>query len=162
MKIERLEVLYADTPTTFDADGRDLVAGLGMSPKWIPSHYSYDAKGSELFDKVTEAPAYYLYRRELDVIEARAAEIAELFDGHAVVELGSGAAKKTRTILRALASTRSSLMYQPVDISEEILLSSSRELIHELGSLRIRALAGRYAEALAWLEGQADGPRWFV
>jgi uncharacterized SAM-dependent methyltransferase len=36
----------------------DVLAGLSATPKRIPAKYFYDAKGSALFEAITEQPEY--------------------------------------------------------------------------------------------------------
>ena len=39
-----------------EADGADVVRGLGARPKTLPPKYFYDAQGSRLFDRITALP----------------------------------------------------------------------------------------------------------
>src|SRR6266403_4424038 len=61
----------------------------------------YDERGSQLYEQICALPEYYLYRAELEILSTYAAEIhAEI--GHlALVEFGSGHARKTRYLLTA-------------------------------------------------------------
>ncbi|HEX6831824.1 MAG TPA: L-histidine N(alpha)-methyltransferase, partial [Methyloceanibacter sp.] len=38
----------------------EVCAGLAHVPKRVPSKYFYDARGSELFERICEQPEYYL------------------------------------------------------------------------------------------------------
>ena len=77
-------------PTPNDIIG-DVLAGLAQSPKRLPSKYFYDARGSELFEKITRQPEYYLTRVELALLQASAPEISHAVGPYAhVVEYGSG------------------------------------------------------------------------
>ena len=50
-------------------------AGLASTPKTLPPKYFYDARGSELFEQITELPEYYPTRAEQSVLDEVAAEI---------------------------------------------------------------------------------------
>ena len=88
---------------------RDLIAampgevrrGLTDRPKHLPSKYFYDERGSRLFEEITELPEYYPTRTEAALLDRTAPEIAGLTRPREVLELGSGSAKKTGTLLDA-------------------------------------------------------------
>lgn len=42
----------------------DVREGLAAEPKWLPPKWFYDARGSELFELITELPEYYPTRTE--------------------------------------------------------------------------------------------------
>jgi len=39
---------------------KDVFNGLSANPKFLPSKYFYDDKGSEIFEKIMRMPGYYL------------------------------------------------------------------------------------------------------
>lgn len=105
---------------------KTLVAGLSAPEKSISPKYFYDEAGSKLFEDITRLPEYYLTNTELGIMEACVEEIAELAGERAsLIEFGSGSSMKTRMMLRHL---RSPAVYVPVDISEEHLLESQRNI----------------------------------
>jgi L-histidine N-alpha-methyltransferase len=77
---------------------------LRQSPKEVPAIWLYDERGSQLFDRITQLPEYYLTRRERDVLAACSAEIARRTRAQTLVELGAGTSDKTRLLLDALAA----------------------------------------------------------
>src|SRR3974377_1401532 len=80
----------------------DVVAGLLAEPKRLLPKYFYDQIGSELFQRITALPDYYLTRTEISILEAHAGEIARLIPANAaVVEFGPGSRAKTRILLPA-------------------------------------------------------------
>ena len=101
---------------------RDVAVGLTAPQKWLPPKYFYDERGSQLYEQICALPEYYLYRAELEIFRTYAAEIhAEI--GHlALVEFGSGNARKTRYLLRAYEWAGQPFRYCPVDISRENLM----------------------------------------
>jgi dimethylhistidine N-methyltransferase len=113
----------------------DVVDGLGGTPKRIPAKYFYDARGSELFERITEQPEYYPTRCEMEILRDRAAEIAKLIpEGAAVVEFGSGSNKKARLLLAAAPHLSA---YVPVDISGEMLEAEAAELRADFPGLAV-------------------------
>ena len=141
----------------------DIRAGLTAPSRWLPCYLLYDARGSELFEAITELPEYYLTRTELALLERHAAEIAELAGGpRSVVELGAGTGTKTRTILDAVVAARphegeaERPVYYPIDVSRSALEVAARGLARP--GLEIRPLVGQYAD---WLPSLRDlpGPR---
>src|ERR1700727_573365 len=72
----------------------DVLDGLTRPFKELPPKHFYDARGSELFERICEQPEYYPTRSERSILEARAAEIVAATAAGELVELGSGAADK--------------------------------------------------------------------
>ncbi|HVZ34640.1 MAG TPA: L-histidine N(alpha)-methyltransferase, partial [Polyangiaceae bacterium] len=93
----------------------DILQGLSSEPKHLPCKLFYDARGSALFERITELPEYYLTRAELRILEEHAGEMARaLGPERLLLELGSGASRKTRLLLDVLWRPTA---YVPVDIS---------------------------------------------
>jgi dimethylhistidine N-methyltransferase len=124
---------------------QDVVAGLSAPRKSLPPKYFYDARGSELFDRICELPEYYPTRTELAMLEANGAEIgARAGAGSAIVEYGSGAGRKTRLLVGALEPD----MYVAVDISGEQLQAAVAQLAAEFPAVRMVAVCGDYTRQL--------------
>ncbi len=60
---------------------RDVFDGLQQTPKTLPPKWFYDAKGSDLFDRITRLPEYYPTRTEASILRDRATEIAAASGG---------------------------------------------------------------------------------
>src|SRR5919107_4567416 len=90
-----------------DQMARDVRAGLLNMPKDLSPwpKYFYDAEGSRLFERITELPEYYQTRTELSILKEKAREIVARARCREIVELGSGSASKTRTLLDAMLET---------------------------------------------------------
>lgn len=131
-------------------DGSDLREALGGSPRRIPSYYGYDRVGSELFDEITRLPEYFLTSTEFGLLERHAEEIAALAPCEWFIELGSGSAKKTRLVLEAFAGRRPTT-FLPVDVSREMLTSSSERLLDAIPGLEVTGLVGRMEQGLDWV-----------
>lgn len=124
----------------------DLFAGLGSTPKSIPSKYFYDERGSALFERICELPEYYPTRTELALLRRHAAEIAALMGPQAtLVEFGAGALKKVELLLDALERPRA---YVPIDISAEFLQAVSAELSARRPQLDIHPVAADFNRAI--------------
>jgi dimethylhistidine N-methyltransferase len=125
----------------------ELLDALRARPRSIPSKLLYDARGSELFERICATPEYYLTRAELEIAQRFAAEMAELCGpGCALIEYGSGSARKTRPLLHRL---RDPAAYVPVDISRAALEESVRSLAQELPDLPLLPVCADYTAELA-------------
>jgi L-histidine N-alpha-methyltransferase len=87
-------------PIAFAAELRD---SLGARRPWIPSKYFYDDRGSRLFDAITKLPEYYLTRTEEAILARHAGDAVALLRPSELIELGSGAGRKVRLLLDAMA-----------------------------------------------------------
>jgi dimethylhistidine N-methyltransferase len=128
------------------ADGfrDDVLAGLARPQKSLPCKYFYDAEGARLFERICELPEYYPTRVELGIMEAHVRDMAAaLGPGCLVVEYGSGAGRKTRMLLRHLASP---VGYVPIDISTEQLLAEATALAAMFPALEILPVAADYTD----------------
>ena len=122
-----------------------LVEGLSRPQKTISPKYFYDEKGSQLFDKITELPEYYLTDAELDIMKTRVDEMAALIGKQAsLIEFGSGSSLKTRILLEHLVELAA---YVPVDISEEHLLASARKIRSEFPGLDVRPVVADFTHS---------------
>ncbi|MER6529294.1 L-histidine N(alpha)-methyltransferase [Streptomyces sp. NPDC001508] len=132
----------------------DVRRGLTATPKTLPPKWFYDARGSELFEQITELPEYYPTRAEREILLARADEIAAATRARTLVELGSGSSDKTRHLIDALTALR---VYVPVDVSESALVGAGRALIEERPGLTVHALIADFTAGLAL--PRTPGPR---
>ncbi|HEV8523137.1 MAG TPA: L-histidine N(alpha)-methyltransferase [Terriglobales bacterium] len=125
----------------------DALEGLTRSPKALPPKLFYDAEGSALFEEITRLPEYYLTRTELSILEQNADEICRRVGSNAsVVELGAGSARKTRTLIRALARRQLRVLYVPVDISRPALAEAQRALEAEFHCVKVRPVVRDFSD----------------
>ena len=130
-------------PTPDDILG-DVLSGLSLQPKRLPSKYFYDRRGSALFELITRQPEYYLTRMELALLAASAREIAEAVGPQAhVVEYGSGSGRKTRLLLAALEDP---VAYTPIEISHSALASTVRKIGRHFGSLELLPVCADFTQ----------------
>lgn len=122
------------------------IAGLTSSPRTLPSKFFYDERGSELFQRISELPEYYVTRTETEILREDGAEIAESIGENAeLVGFGTGAGIKTRMLLARL---RNPIAYVPVDISKESLTNSAEALSREMAALEILPVCADYLQPI--------------
>ena len=122
----------------------DVLHGLALPRKNIPSLYFYDQRGSELFDAITALPEYYPTRTEISILEAHgAAMAAALGPGVRLIELGSGSATKTELLLARLEAPAA---YVPVEISREHLLASAARIAADFPGLEVLPVSADFTE----------------
>jgi L-histidine Nalpha-methyltransferase len=100
---------------------RDVRAGLSGQPKRLPPRWLYDDVGTALFDEITRLPEYYPTEAERRLLITHAGEIAKVSGARTVVELGSGTADKTVTLLEAFVAEGLLDAFVPLDVSAEAL-----------------------------------------
>ncbi|MER7183111.1 L-histidine N(alpha)-methyltransferase [Streptomyces hyaluromycini] len=132
----------------------DVLTGLTATPKTLPPKWFYDARGSELFEQITELPEYYPTRAEREILRTRSGEIAAACGARTLVELGSGSSEKTRLLIDALTGLE---VYVPVDVSESALTQAGQALVAERPGLTVHALIADFTGRLE-LPG-TPGPR---
>ncbi|WP_219414453.1 L-histidine N(alpha)-methyltransferase [Pseudonocardia nigra] len=142
--------------TDADADAAlraDVLAGLTASPKHLPPKWFYDARGSELFEQITELPEYYPTRTERALLERSVDEIAARSGADMIVELGSGSSAKTRLLLDAFTRAGSLRSYVPQDVSEPALQLAMDALGAEYPTLDLHGVVGDFTRHLDRLPG---------
>ncbi|HLG42322.1 MAG TPA: L-histidine N(alpha)-methyltransferase [Planctomycetota bacterium] len=148
--MDRLRVLHPGGPRPLALE--EIVRhGLGASRKSLPPSLFYDERGSRLFEEITRLPEYYVTRTEASILKRHADEIVAP-NADPMVELGAGSAAKTRLLLDAATRGGRPLHYIAVDISEEMLLATGRELLRIYPALRVTAVVAEYARAIASLD----------
>lgn len=136
-----------------------VLEGLSSSPRSLPCRFLYDAEGSLLFERICALEEYYPTRAEREILADRADELAGLLSGTALVELGSGSAKKTEVLLAALCRRGDPVTYVPVDISRDAIERSAARLIRAYPELTIQGVAAEYGAGLAWAVEHVRGPK---
>lgn len=136
----------------------DVLIGLSERPKRLPSKYFYDARGSALFQRITELDAYYPTRCEFQIFERYRAEILDRFRGEPLnlVDLGAGDGRKTRVLLEHLVASGADVRYVPIDISEAAMQTVTAAMRRRFPSLPIAGLVSEYFDGVRWLGRQTD------
>jgi len=146
---DRIRVPRTDDGGDLRAElARDVREGLTATPKQLPPKWFYDARGSELFEAITRLPEYTQTRTEAAILERVADDVVAQVPGAVeLVELGSGASRKTRVLLEALhrgGGTR----YIPLDVSADALLDAASSLVADYGWLEVDGVVGDFARDL--------------
>ena len=126
-----------DSPFELGADAR---RGLTSAPRTMPPKYLYDARGSELFDRITGLPEYYQTRTERGILERVAPLVVDRVRPTVLIEFGSGSALKTRVLLGEMRRAGRLEGYGMLDVSEAASRSAAAELIRDYPGLHIECV----------------------
>ncbi len=137
----------------------DVLDGLTRPFKELPPKHLYDARGSELFDRICELPEYYPTRTELRILREHADAIVAATGAGELVELGSGAATKARILLDAMDRAGTLERYVPVDVSEQVVREAAAELVDEFDGLHVHGVIGDFERHLLRVPDGARAPR---
>ena len=120
------------------------IKGLSRPDKALPYRFLYDARGSALFDRITQLAEYYPTRTEVGILRDNAGDIARRVGPAAqLVEPGSGSSRKVRILLDALDQP---FGYVPIDISRDHLLAAAQRLQDEYPELKVEAICADFAQ----------------
>lgn len=126
---------------------QDVIDGLSKSQKTLPCKYFYDERGSLLFEQICSLDEYYVTRTELGLLASIHQELARIIGPDArVIEPGSGAGEKIKLLLGSLESPAS---YTPIEISQEILVRSTKEIAQHFPDLNIHPIVGDFNSAFS-------------
>jgi L-histidine N-alpha-methyltransferase len=135
----------------------DIRKGLTSTPKSTSPTWFYDARGSELFEEITQLPEYPLWRAELGLLQLHARDIAVRTGARSLIELGSGSSTKSKLIIEALGPT--GLRYVPVDVSADALHQASTQLVQDYPGINLHALRADFTAPLVLPTLREDSPR---
>jgi L-histidine N-alpha-methyltransferase len=141
--------LVADEPVQARLQ-RQVRAGLAEQPKRLPTACLYDARGSELFEAITEQPEYYPTGAEMQILERVADELLTELAPAELVELGSGSSRKTRRLLEAMGD-HGGKRYVPVDVCEAAVQQAGEALAAVYPWLSVHGLVADFHAGLASL-----------
>jgi L-histidine N-alpha-methyltransferase len=130
---------------------REAREGLTARPKRMRSRWIWDARGSELYERIMELPAYYLPGAERAILDARAGEIAARARPDVLLELGSGSSAKTTVLLDALPRLR---RFVAVDVSESALAEAGPGLAGRYPTLEVVGVVGDFERHLPGPSGR--------
>ncbi|MEV4227032.1 L-histidine N(alpha)-methyltransferase [Streptomyces bobili] len=135
----------------------DISDGLTRTPKSTAPTWFYDARGSELFEEITQLPEYPLWRAELGLLQLHAHDVAARTGARSMIELGSGSSTKSKLIIEALGPA--DLNYVPVDVSADALHQASAQLVQNYPGIRLHALRADFTASLVLPTLPENGPR---
>ena len=127
-------------PALYEATHR----GLHAEPKELPTVWLYDDRGSQLYERITRLPEYYLPRRESEILVARAAEIATRTRARMLVELGAGTSGNTRLLLDGGTLEH----FVPLDVNERTLRVSAQTIAGAYPRVHVEPVVGDFERDL--------------
>lgn len=147
---------------SFVLDGDDefatnLVRGLTARQKHISSRFFYDARGSALFEKITELADYYPTRVETDILRKYGADIgATLSCVATLVEFGSGSSTKTELLLEQMNGLAT---YIAIDVSASALDEAQQRLKQKFPALSIETIVADFSHVVAFPKRYQECPK---
>jgi L-histidine Nalpha-methyltransferase len=143
-----------DLDQSSSSDAREMLIwevqrGLLRRPRSLPPWIFYDARGSRLFEDITQLPEYYPTRTERSILASCcdaiiAAACPDKSGAVRLVELGAGTASKTSILLDAAARLQSEVLYAPVDVSSDALDVACETISTSLPDICISPIVANY------------------
>ncbi len=130
----------------------DVARGLTSSPKELPPKWFYDERGSRLFDEITRLDEYYPTRREREILQPHADDVAAT-GADTLVELGSGTSEKTRLLLEAMSRAGCLRRFVPFDVDEVTLRAAAEAIASEYEGVDVHAIVGDFEHHLGRIPG---------
>ena len=131
--------------------------GLTASPKTLSPWLFYDERGSQLFERITQLPEYYLTRTERGILSEHADDIfLAIPSAVTIAELGAGTATKTGILLEAATRFQHRVLYQPIDVSPTALDEAAQSLRRALPDVTVRSMVANYITEPFELQRPAD------
>ncbi|EXJ58880.1 hypothetical protein A1O7_06310 [Cladophialophora yegresii CBS 114405] len=133
---------------------KDTAECLKTEPSSFSSLLLWNEQGLKRFEAVTYAREYYLTNSEIELLKAHSHKIADTIEsGSIVVELGSGALRKTKILLQALDDAKKPVDYFALDLSRAELERTLKEVSPgTFEHVRCHGLLGTYDDGLVWLQ----------
>ena len=124
---------------------RALIAGLLREPASIAPKYFYDELGCALYGAICRLPEYYPTRTEVELFQARRAEIAQAIGpGRQFVDLGAGDCCKAKGWLAFLSPSR----YVAVDIAVHEIAAALERRAPDVPGLELVGVATDFSGSL--------------
>jgi L-histidine Nalpha-methyltransferase len=127
----------------------DILDGLNASPKKISSKYFYDETGDKLFHYIMNQPEYYLTCAEHEILQDKCDFIFSHIDTHKgirIIEPGAGDGFKTRALVNYLVRLGMDIVYNPIDISSNVLDILCQSMMKIYPQLRCEPIASDYSD----------------
>jgi len=127
----------------------ELRRALTAARPTMPARWFYDDAGCDLFVRITGLDAYYQTRTEQLLLENHMDAIVAAHGPTELVEIGSGAAHKTRTILDAMERAGTLERFIPFDISPGAITTSAADIAAAYPGTRVHGVAGDFSRHLS-------------
>ena len=145
-RASRLVLVGAQRDALEEQFRQEVLAGLSQQQKAIPARWFYDKAGSELFDKITQLPEYYLTRTETGILSGLCDGMADAVGRCvSVVEFGAGSAAKTPLLLDCIHPAS----YVAIDISGDYLFAACEVLSRRYPGLPIVPVEADFTRPVA-------------
>lgn len=142
------------------ASADELRRALTAARPWIPARWFYDDAGCELFVRITALDEYYQTRTEQALLDEHMCALVRAHGTTELVEIGSGAARKTRAILDAMEGAGTLRRFIPFDISPGAIAASAADIAAAYPGVRVHGVAGDFSRHLSRIPRRpADGRR---
>lgn len=137
-------VSFADIHPDRESVLGEALAGLGATPKTLPSKFFYDERGSKLFQRICEVPEYYVTRVETALLGDIAGQAAEMIGACAcIIEYGTGSSEKIAVLLAALDRPAA---FVGVDISSVALRRVAETMASNFPDLAVHAVCADFTQ----------------
>jgi dimethylhistidine N-methyltransferase len=128
---------------------REVQRGLRRRPRSLPPWMFYDARGSRIFERITQLPEYYPTRTERNILASysdaiMAAACSDRLEPVRLVELGAGTASKSIILLEAAVRSQSEVLYAPVDVSSDALDVACETIAASLPEVCVSPIVANY------------------
>ena len=128
---------------------REVHRGLRARPRSLAPWMFYDARGSRIFECITQLQEYYPTRMERNILtsfsdDIIAAACCDRLKAMRLVELGAGTASKTTLLLAAAAKLQSSVLYAPVDVSPDALEVAREKIATSFAQVCVSPIVANY------------------
>jgi len=152
-----VQAFEADNEPLRDEFAAAVLDGLSAPKKHIPCRFLYDARGSELFEEITQLDEYYPTRTEISLLKDYGPEIAKRAgEGCAVVEFGSGSSRKTHILLDHLNDPAA---YVPIEIDAEALGEAAVRIANDFPGLPLHPVHADFGQDIDLPDAISDAPR---
>lgn len=149
--IQNSELHVLDDPKEEFKQG--VLVGLSQTKKTLPSKFFYDGRGSDLFDKITRHPDYYLTNCEIEILNSNKHSLADHFNSRPfnLIELGPGETIKPQILIDCFLHENLNFTYMPIDISKDYLQKIVKHFNENQPHLNLTALNADFYAGLRWL-----------
>lgn len=135
----------------------ELRRGLTAARPTIPARWFYDDRGCDLFVRITGLDEYYQTRAEQRILDDHMDDVVAAHGPSELVEIGSGAARKTRAILDSMERAGTLKRFVPFDISPGMLAGSAADIAVAYRGTRVHAVAGDFSRHLSRIPRRRAG-----
>ena len=135
----------------------DVLHGLRQKQKSIPSQYFYDARGSDLFEEITDLEEYYPTRTEIGILKAHIPAFAsDMPPRSTLIEFGSGSSIKTEILLDVMPDLTA---YVAIDVSPSALNEAQARLQQQHPDLTVLTVVGSFFDPVTLPGNISDTPK---